>query len=432
MTLDATNSGATYSWNTGATTATLEVTQSGTYTVDVDLNGCVASDEIQVTFKPAPQIELGPDRRPCESETVNLDGSSANGADSYQWNTGATSPGIQITQSGTYWIDATLDGCTRRDSVEINYIILPEEVLGTDVQSCDGETVTLDATVPYGDAVYQWNTGATSARLEVTQSGNYSVDIQVAQCRTSDEVTVTFNPVPDFELGSDAFLCEGETYDLFISVTGDSYRWSDGSTKDELTVTYPGGLVWGEVTLDGCTFRDSVRIDYQDAPQVNLPADTAICAERPLRLSAGSVSGAIIWSTGETQRSIQVATSGTYWVEVQDGVCTVRDSVNIDIRDCVFLQTYTPNAFSPDNDGINDTFRPFLPAGIQINSYRFAVFDRWGNQVFETSNPDDSWDGTARGQQLPQGVFVYFLELDFVDDDGADEIIESGDVMLIK
>lgn len=95
---------------------------------------------------------------------------------------------------------------------------------------------------------------------------------------------------------------------------------------------------------------------------------------------------------------------------------------------------YFPNAFSPDGNGVNDVFMIFgdVPNVQQIR--RFAVFDRWGNLILERTDlqPNDEgsgWDGTFRGDLLPQGVYVYMAEVAFLD---GEVLTYSGDVMLLR
>jgi gliding motility-associated-like protein len=71
------------------------------------------------------------------------------------------------------------------------------------------------------------------------------------------------------------------------------------------------------------------------------------------------------------------------------------------------LNIYLPNTFTPNNDGLNDTFGPL---GYGIKSMSFKIFDRWGNLLFETTNPKEQWDGTYNGKTLQSGTYVYLIE----------------------
>ncbi|MBK7553793.1 MAG: gliding motility-associated C-terminal domain-containing protein [Flavobacteriales bacterium] len=74
------------------------------------------------------------------------------------------------------------------------------------------------------------------------------------------------------------------------------------------------------------------------------------------------------------------------------------------------FSVYVPNAFTPDGDGINDTFGP-LGQGISDKDFAFTVFDRWGEAIFKTNDPATWWEGTSGGTQAMQGVYAWRLDL---------------------
>ena len=95
---------------------------------------------------------------------------------------------------------------------------------------------------------------------------------------------------------------------------------------------------------------------------------------------------------------------------------------------------YVPNVFSPDGDGNpdNETFRPLLPSNCTFTDYTLRIYDRWGKLVYESSNPEESWDGTFNGQPLTANVYVYVLKVNFSESpEGKPEMI-TGDVALIR
>ena len=138
------------------------------------------------------------------------------------------------------------------------------------------------------------------------------------------------------------------------------------------------------------------------------------------------------WQDGSTGSSFEVTSPGQYTLSTFEGPCSVSHSVNIAFRSCTVFKAFLPNAFSPNGDGINDDFRPFLPPDVEVLDYMFRVFDRWGNLVFETNQTDAAWDGTFRGSTLPQGVFVYFLHVKYRDDFVEATAQLGGDVLLTR
>jgi gliding motility-associated-like protein len=68
---------------------------------------------------------------------------------------------------------------------------------------------------------------------------------------------------------------------------------------------------------------------------------------------------------------------------------------------------FIPNAFTPNGDGVNDVF--YIPEA-NLSSFQFTVFDRWGNQVYQTNNPNFRWDGQSKGRGVPTGIYVFVLD----------------------
>lgn len=428
FTIDAAQANATYSWQDGSTAASFTVSQAAVYWVDVSINGCTERDSLEAFYTPLPVFDLGPDLRPCEDDQPRLMASVAGAT--YAWQDGSTQSDFAVNADGIYWLDVTADGCTSRDSVVVNYIILPETLLGEDRILCEGEQVDFDVAFP--GAVYQWQDGSTSPVYTVTTSGDYSVELSVEQCSARDEVSLIFNPTPSFTLPNDTLLCQGDNLSLSINTFADEYRWSDGSTASSLKVSYPGGTIWGETELDGCTYREEMVVAYQEPPQVDLGQDTLICEDFSVMLSAGVQADSYLWQDGSTSSSIASNGPGLYSVEVTDGPCITTDSLFVGTRPCVYFEVYVPNAFSPNGDGINDILRPMIPTQVQISSYSFKVYDRWGTEVFTSGNMEEGWDGMLRSLPLPMGVYIYFVEFEYMDDRGGGSDLLTGDVMLMR
>jgi gliding motility-associated-like protein len=87
---------------------------------------------------------------------------------------------------------------------------------------------------------------------------------------------------------------------------------------------------------------------------------------------------------------------------------------------------FIPDAFSPNGDGLNDNFKP---STIGLKEYNFEIYDRWGEQIFETNGSADSWDGSFKGNKSPQGVYVYLLKV--LDVKGRSHTY-NGKVVLIR
>ncbi|MFN3876561.1 MAG: hypothetical protein ACK4L7_11695, partial [Flavobacteriales bacterium] len=147
--LDATTSGATYSWMDGSSGPTHGVNAPGLYGVTVTVNGCSAYDEVAVEYTPMPQPDLGPDQQICEGQSVLLDASEPTAAD-YLWSDGSTGPTLLATASGTYSVTVTIGNCAASDAMSLSVQPLPIVDLGPDQTVCPGVPITLSAAVPGG------------------------------------------------------------------------------------------------------------------------------------------------------------------------------------------------------------------------------------------------------------------------------------------
>ena len=160
-------------------------------------------------------FSLGADQEICTNERLTLNATTTGAT--YLWQDGSTAPTFQVTNSGTYWVDVTLNSCVKRDSIVITQ--RPEIVidLGENLVICEGETLTLDATNP--DASYLWQDGSTGATLLVTAPGVYTVEVNAGGCSLLRSVTITSNDCEILLLMPNAFTPNGDgVNDLLIPI----------------------------------------------------------------------------------------------------------------------------------------------------------------------------------------------------------------------
>lgn len=255
--LSAALPGATaYTWNTGAITSGIVVTTAGTYWAMVTAaNGCSNRDSIAVGVKTLPGFTLGRDTTLCEGETYTLS-TGLNNA-SMVWSTGSLAPEITVTTPGLYWVEATQNQCTQRDSISIAYNALPIVSLGNDTTLCESRTIVLDAGNP--GATYQWSTGSTARYLLASKPGIYSVSVTRNRCVSRDTLSIAYTLRPRFLLGADGLICAGQSFTLQPVLSPDwQLRWQDGSSAPDFVVTQPG--LYSLAATNECgTTRDEVR-----------------------------------------------------------------------------------------------------------------------------------------------------------------------------
>ncbi|MBI9058426.1 MAG: hypothetical protein JEZ01_11745, partial [Labilibaculum sp.] len=202
ITFDAGNIGSTYLWSTGETTQTITVSTSGNYSVTItDANGCSATDDANATIHANPVVDLGIDQETCAGNSITFD--AGNAGASYLWSTGEATQTITVSISGNYSVTITdANGCSATDDVNATIHANPTVNLGSDQETCSGNSITFDA----GNigSTYLWSTGETTQTLTVSASGNYSVTVIDANgCSAADNANATIHANPTVDLGAD-------------------------------------------------------------------------------------------------------------------------------------------------------------------------------------------------------------------------------------
>lgn len=178
-----------YQWSNNQNTASIQVTQAGTYTVTVvNAQGCTGTANQNITVNPLPTASIGGTLVLCAGQSTVLTASP--GLSAYAWNTGETTSAILVTSSGTYSITVTNSfGCTDDTSVNVSVVANPVVDLGPDQIIVQGQQLVLDPGTP--GLSYLWSTGATTATLTVQAMGTYSVTVTNASgCTGTDAINV--------------------------------------------------------------------------------------------------------------------------------------------------------------------------------------------------------------------------------------------------
>ncbi len=317
-------------WNTGDDLRTLTVNSSGTYSVTVtDQNGCVGTDEINVTVNSSPDVSLGSDIVECDGTPIELNINNPNGEE-ILWSTDETTNNITVSNSGEYWVSLrNSNGCTAYDTIDVQILELPTDQFGEDITACG--SVILDAGNP--DCTYQWSDNSVERTLEVTSSGTYSVNITQNGCSITDAVNVTIDPVPTVEL-NDINICEGEITSLDAGNPGGSYSWSNGYTG-QINQVGTAGIYEVEVTNSyGCSGNETVTVTTSPSPVFNIGSDATICNNEAIIYDPQVEADNYVWfnENGEIsrRREIEIEEEGKYWMTASiNSGCSWTDTVNV-------------------------------------------------------------------------------------------------------
>jgi len=465
--LDATSTSSTYLWQDGSTNSTLNVTQQGTYWVEVTNQCGVVTDTITVDSISSPIIDLGNDTLLCPGEQLFID-ASINGS-TYLWQDNSTSGNYSITQPGIYFVEVNSICGVTEDTIEVTYYNSISSTL-SDTTICEGSTQLLVASTS-PDYSYLWQDGSTASTYNVTQEGTYWVNI-TNHCGTlSDTAVITTVSAENVNLGNDTTLCPGDSLYLELQYPNCTYLWQDYSTNNNLTILQ-SGIYFVQLSNTCGITADTIEIQYHPSLTIDLGNDTTLCIGQEMILNAESPeANSYNWQNNSTNSTYTVSEEGTYSVIVENQCTTLTDSVavsyitlpelnlgpdmtlcdgenvhlNVTLPNVTYLwqdlsteptltasspgeywvelhhicgtltdsitldfedcycPTYVPNTFTPNDDGANETFGPVSQC--EYTNYEFLIFDRWGHIVFESDDINTMWAGDVQ-----IGVYVWKLK----------------------
>ncbi|HET6243383.1 MAG: gliding motility-associated C-terminal domain-containing protein [Bacteroidetes bacterium] len=278
---------------------------------------------------------------------------------------------------------------------------------------------------------FLWSTGDTTSYISTSDPGIYWLKTSNEICTTIDTIIVKQFIYPKLSLEKEISLCQNNEYEL--NPKGENslkYTWSTGETSMVINVNQEG-FYWVEASNYCGTVKDSTEVRIKLIPPVDAGKDTTILLGTSAQLNAiGGVKYA--WNSESSLSCLNCASpnanpkvSTTYYVMLTgDNGCKSIDSVTVFVDPNLLV--FVPNIFSPNGDGNNDIL---YIRGKGIKSINLYIYNRWGEKVFESSDLNQGWDGTFRGQQLPPSVFVFYLDA-FLETN--QRIIQKGDITLIR
>ena len=369
-------------------------------------------------------VDLGLDQRLCINDTLTLD-ATVNHATAYQWSRngtdipGATNATYQVTQAGTYAVFVEVGMCSTTDTIQVTYEDYPQVDLGPDIEACEGDTVTLDATPTnqHGNETYEWYqdgtviSGATNPTLDVTETGTYVAVVTNDVCTNSDTIYVHFEPKPPLDLGADQVVCSYETATVYSNITdGGSYVWEVNGTLVNTTDTSIDVSGSGDydvvltMTKGVCTVSDSVHVKVLDP--IVITATPSIYGILDVTASGGMPPYQYAVTQGAYQDSghFEELPDGDYTVYVRDSHGCEGDTL-VHVTNLIF-----PPYFTPNGDNVHDFWRvinsEYTP---DANLY---IYNRYGQLLKAVHTaPDDYWDGTYNGVPVESSDYWYVLIL---------------------
>ncbi|MFN0204186.1 MAG: SBBP repeat-containing protein, partial [Bacteroidia bacterium] len=390
--------------------------------------GCVSSDVVNIGVQTLPTANAGANQTMCVGQSVSLSGS---GGLTYSWfpTTGLSSgnnpnPTASPSNSTSYLLTVFDDlGCHDHDTVSVTVNPLPTIFINAPNKICIGDTANLQAS---GALTYSWTpnpsltaTNIPNPKAFPDKSVTYFVTgLDINGCSNTANTTVEVIPTPKTVLDGENQTCIGGSI-VLSAYGGINYIWSTGDSTATIYVQ-PTEPKWYYCTayVDGCIGTpDSIFVDVLfDKPIANFTADTTFGFNPTIvhftNLSTNS--DAYIWNFG-TGAPISQAENPTHVFanvgEFQVSLIAINDN---GCKDTAYLQVvtegvtlYVPTAFSPNGDGFNEEF---LAKHYGIKDLHVSIYDRWGIRIYEAFDLEFRWDGKYKGQDVPEGVYVWVID----------------------
>ena len=305
----------------------------------------------------------------------------------------------------------------------------PDAQLTSYVYGCYGGNVVLYAA---GGSTYYWTgpNGFTSneqlvtmRNIQFTDAGKYKVRVTTATgCPGTDSLDLVIYPAANISVTGNAAVCEGVPVNL-NATGGQRFLWwpPDGLTNDTIAspVAKPSKTTVYTVRVTnqyGCSDTGSVTVNIWNTPKADAGPDKKMRPGMQVQLEGKITGNDFDYSWSPTDFMVassslkptvtpQTTTIYTLHANSRNGCGSSTDEVKVVVYDKVVI----PNAFSPNNDGINDTW--FIEPLYLFPECKVEVYNRYGQIVYRSNGYDNPWDGRKNGHQLPTGVYYYIIDL---------------------
>ncbi|MFZ4400301.1 MAG: gliding motility-associated C-terminal domain-containing protein [Bacteroidales bacterium] len=285
----------------------------------------------------------------------------------------------------------------------------------TDSSICQNSKVNFTNTtiIPFTSQKWlingQYFSSAFDTNYVFNNAGIFTVSLIAFNDSCGDTANLKINVHPNKQTTINPAICQGEKYAVGIhdySIAG----------------TYLDTLL----SLSGCDSIVTTHLSFKPSPVINLGNDTILCLGNKFMLNASTNNTTYLWQDGTTNPTYQVEKEGLYRVIITQEGCSNSDSINI-IFDENCNTIFIPNAFLPR--GITKTFKPIGSFSAETELY-FAIYNKWGQLLFETNDYNIGWDGKYQNDVVQSGVYLYYLKIKYGEQ--IKEIEKTGTFTLIE
>lgn len=392
-------------WNDGSKDSARTLTKAGTYTVNISNNCKSYTDTIRLKMGKIPKAFTLGNMLWCDNfqlvQTVN-DNSFAN----IRWSTGDTGRQLKIKDTGIITATAESICGTSTASFRVERGFSPIINVGSDTLICDAATWQIIPRTIQHLSQIQWEDGSVVNNRNVGSTGKYWAS-GTNKCGTfTDTINIVFLNSPKVTAPSDLSFCDVvnpiPTLTAKASGGAANYSWNSGETGLSIKANAAGIYIVTGINACGSD-EDSVNINVFASPKPNLGIDTAFCGVFAYPLSVGNGYQLVSWSNGSSSSSITATQYGKYSVKVTDfNGCSGSDEILIG-SNCKLIW-YMPTAFSPNGDGRNDVWGPTIK---DVQELKIAIYNRWGEKIWENREGQTFWDGSYGSVMAPDGAYTW-------------------------
>ena len=434
-----------YQWSNGDTGQVIYVSPNVTTTYSVTAtDGCgirSLSDSATIFLVNQPFSVFAPNKTFfCIGDTVSLDAIATGGYPpfSYLWSDGSTTNNTIITtnSSNSNLTISVTDQCSgdtvvnQVSAILTSYPPLRIDTLIGDTFNCPGTKIALGNTAVHGGSSHStvsWNNWINTNNFLTSQiDTTVTFTLQATDICTDDTVTssVTYAVREHYPLWvqapKDTIICQQELVNLkaiaYDGAGNYSYKWSSGETKSEINSQTNSSQFYEVTVTDDCgeTATDDVEITistvsaefehlFYDANRVTFK-----------NLSENAIT--YLWNFGDddTTSTVFEPLKVYKYSNEYDVLLIATDSVGC--SDSSYhevsppLVAFVPNAFTPNGDQLNDTFKIYgqgFYTGSELKEFSVEIYNRWGALIFSSKSHDFEWDGTFKGEKVQNGSYVY-------------------------
>lgn len=398
--LNAGNDATSYIWNTGETSSEIEVSNTGNFSVTVSTDNCSVTASTQVSLIAHQTANLGPDILVCSLPidiTANVNNAN------YLWNTGSTAQSILVNSAGTYSILLNHNGCESFDEIEVSFDQIYDFTLQPELNVCSFPTSFNSNVVA---DTYEWSNGGSEAIVSFEEPGIYTLVAFEGECSGSRQIQVNQIPHQLVALPDSIIVCEFPAYISTNINSAQFYQWSNGDQTNEATIN-DTGIYSVFVTDNGCPSSDEIYVSFLALPEISINNNLVVLCEGDQEIITASIFNhdTYFWENGQENLEIIVSAQGTETLYASNFCGTTNAIVEVIVEDCEH-NLFIPNAFTPNEDGVNDLFEIMA---VNFTDTELWIYNRLGELVYYTNDVNQKWNGSGQSGEYyahPE-VFVF-------------------------